>query len=166
MLLSRRDEKNIFFSKTALPYSLESKADFTKFKEAIPFDAVVYWEGNGAVYTWFLLNRSNYISETQTAGTVFNKGTAFEGARRAQHVSSISERDAVSSANWLKGINGWDVPTIVTKPNLMKVCNDPILKFVVLSEPVPQLAYVTYASTPNSSKTYYLYKCAAVLKTN
>jgi hypothetical protein len=58
-------------------------------RDAIPRAAQVLWAGQSADSVWFLLNRPNYLSVTQTTGMLFSRPMALESARRARAIRQI-----------------------------------------------------------------------------
>ena len=136
-----------------------------QFRHAIPPQAVVYWEGVDVSYAWFLLERPSYLSREQTAGSIFSKETTYEGNRRALHVQPLSMRDTLKSTTWkLERDDELKVFTspVATQRQVADLCQDPVLGFVVLSNPVEQLAYVAKWDVASVDKQYYLYDCRSV----
>jgi hypothetical protein len=123
---------------------------------SIPETATVYWV-EAPDKTWFWLQRANYLSFSQTAGSVFSRGTAIEALRRARYVSACSLRDASQS---------WDarlVPDPAGSTSVAAVrqaCRDPLLDYVIAqSRPAPGLVYFLDRAT---GLGYGLYDCRAV----
>lgn len=119
----------------------------------LPNNAIVYWvdEPDKA---WFWLGRANYLSFSQTAGSVFSHGTAVEALRRAGYARPASLRDA--NQNWdehLKQIP----PGLIRKAAIEKVCRDPILDYVI-GRSLP-LASRMYFKDPATGWGYGLYDC-------
>lgn len=122
----------------------------------VPNSATVYWveEPDKA---WFWLGRANYLSFSQTAGSVFSRGTAIEALRRAPYVSAASLRDA--NQIWVE--RQQTVPAgFISQFAVWQACRDPILDYVIArSHPGSGLAYFT---DPATGWGYGLYDCHAV----
>ena len=64
--------------------AMESSADRPdRFGIALPTNAQVYWDSEWLLGPWLILTRPSYFSGLQLAGQSFNRGTTFEGLRRA-----------------------------------------------------------------------------------
>jgi hypothetical protein len=122
----------------------------------VPNSATVYWveEPDKA---WFWLGRANYLSFSQTAGSVFSQGTAIEAIRRAPYVSAASLRDA--NQTWVE--RQQTVPAgFISQSAMRQACRDPILDYVIArSHPGSGLAYFT---DPATGWGYGLYDCHTV----
>lgn len=133
--------------------SPERQAAIAPIAARVPKNATVYWveEPDKA---WFWLGRANYLSFSQTAGSVFSRGTAVEALRRAAYARPASLRDANQ---------GWDerfkpVPSgLISKAAVEKACRDPILDYVIArSQPG---AGTVYFKDPATGWWYELYDC-------
>lgn len=119
----------------------------------VPQNATVYWveESDKA---WFWLGRANYLSFSQTAGSVFSGGTAIEAIRRAPFVRAASLRDASQSWSERPSISP---AGLLNKVAVRQACRDPILDYVIgRSEPGPDLLYFR---DPETGWGYGLHNC-------
>lgn len=124
-------------------------------------DAIVYWveEPDKA---WFWLGRANYLSFSQTAGSVFSRPTAVEALRRASFTKPLSWKDSTPT---------WDDPlaTQTTLPfsklALQHVCSDPILDYVI-AKSQPEIKGTSFTD-PHTGTEYTLSDCreARLVKT-
>jgi hypothetical protein len=134
------------------------------FLPLIPPQAVVYWE-NDVRDTWFLLQRSSYVSNAQLAGLAFNRGTALEGARRLKRLERLGMPDAVreydAQSAKLK-IAALPQPGL---EGLRYVCADPVLDFVVLVHRF-KAGIVAQVRDTASGRDYFLYDCALLRNYN
>ena len=128
------------------------------FQPLIPAKALVYWE-NDVRASWFLLQRSSYISTPQLAGAAFNRGTALEGARRLQRLRQLGVQDAVRDADDEKAKLAMAQLPKPSHAGLVHVCSDPQLDFVVLAQDLGA-GSVARIDDPQFSHSYYLYDCA------
>ncbi len=128
----------------------------------IPIDAVVYWEGN-LIDPWFWLQRAQYISLAQMAGTIFDERTAIEGMRRMNRMRFAGFPDA----NWDDSkINEYTSHIhLHSLPAAAYICADPILHTLILRYPVAGLASEYAFVDPNTGDQYYVYPCSAILAT-
>jgi len=121
----------------------------------VPMAATVYWMQD-PVKAWFWLGRANYLSFSQSAGSVFSRGTAVEAKRRAEYVRHASRYDA--NQTWedrASGASFW-----ITGPALQQVCRDPILDFVI--GPSRPGAGRVYFKDPHTGWGYALYDCREI----
>ena len=133
--------------------------EFAEFRRIIPENSIVYWEDNNALNVWLLLERSSYISETQTAGIVFNRQTALEALRRAENIRPLSMRDYASTMDRKWGEKPLVQPE-VNQYDLIKVCQDPLLGFVVFKGPIDGAIEVASHKDTQTGQRYYLYDCS------
>jgi hypothetical protein len=142
------------------PDSVVREQIITPLRQRIPSDAVVYWEGK-IVDPWFWLQRSQYITITQLAGTIFDERTAIEGMRRMQRMKTAGFPD-----------NSWDNKTVsenslYIQPHTLSasayVCADPIVHTLILRYPVAGLPSEYAFVDPNDGYHYYAYACVAIL---
>lgn len=119
----------------------------------VPEGATVYWvdEPDKA---WFWLGRANYVSFSQTAGTVFSRGTAIEARRRAAYARAASLSDASQTWDDRRSI----APAqYVSSAAVRQACRDPVLDYVIgRSGPI---ANGIYFLDPATSRGYRLYDC-------
>ncbi len=141
------------------PRPIESADEFAEFRQFIPKNSTVYWEGSGAMYVWLLLNRPSYLSGIQTAGIIFNKQTALEGFRRAKNVWPLSQEDSrfFLLANPNAELARKKSP--VDRNDLAAVCQDPILDFVVYSKPILDARPVAVRKEQATQRLFFLYDC-------
>ena len=142
----------------SFPRPLSNSEEFAGFRRVIPENSLVYWEDNNAMNVWFLLARSSYISETQVAGIVFNRQTALEALRRTENIRPVSMRDYAITMAWRGGEKSWVQPK-VNKYDLIKVCHDPLLGFVVFKSPIDGAIEVANHKDTQTGSRYYLYGC-------
>lgn len=122
----------------------------------VPEGATVYWVEEPEK-AWFWLGRANYLSFSQTAGSVFSRGTPVEALRRAAYAKPASLADANQS---------WDerVKTVsagvLSKAAVQKVCRDPLLDYVV-TRSQPEDGSVNFKD-PLTGWSYGLHDCAAL----
>lgn len=141
------------------PRPLANVEEFAEFRRLIPENSIVYWEDNNALNVWLLLKRSSYISEIQTAGIVFNRQTALEALRRTENIRPLSMRDYASTMEWKGGQKPLTQPK-VNKFDLIKVCQDPLLGFVVFNSPINGAIEVASHKDTQTGQRFYLYKCS------
>lgn len=136
--------------------SPERYAAIAPIAEHVPKNATVYWvdEPDKA---WFWLGRANYLSFSQTAGSVFSRGTAIEALRRAPYVSAASLIDA----NQIWDERMQTPPSELTPQSAVRqACRDPILDYVIArSQPKSGLVYFR---DPATGWGYGLYDCRAL----
>jgi hypothetical protein len=119
----------------------------------VPEHATVYWvdEPDKA---WFWLGRSNYLSFSQTAGSIFSRGAAIEAWRRAPYVRPASQRDSTQS--WIDR-NRARSPRFLSESVVAHVCGDPILDYVI-GRSRPEAGTVHFKD-PQTGLGYGLYDC-------
>lgn len=140
-------------------------------------DEVVYWQGgDGAVVSWFGLNRKSYVSLAQGAGIVFARETAVEYARRARLIAPFDSRIGTES----NALNIED-ETMPNVDDLLALCRSEMgPDVVVLVDPleqVPDFEWKAPLKSPRYSvettktgkrlktrfvDTYYFYKCDGI----
>ena len=116
--------------------------EFADWRRAIPPSSTVY-VANGhdaASFAWFTLQRPNYLSLDQSAGVIFSRATALEVRRRSQVLlplmdedwkllaRNVSSRSAAGSAPLRR--------SPLTAENLVSLCRDPQLGFLIAREDV------------------------------
>ena len=113
---------------------------------AIP---VVYWPTD-AVHVWFGLPARSFYSWEQTVGSLFNRRTAFEGLRRLLLVrpfeiarireTGILNRDGTRLLAVCRSDLNEPAPT---REDLIALCREKTLDYVVLRQPFEDLAVAT-----------------------
>lgn len=122
----------------------------------VPKNATVYWVDEPEK-AWFWLGRANYLSFSQTAGSVFSRGTGVEALRRAAYARPVNVRDA--NQDWDERFKQV-VPGLISKAAVEKACRDPILDYVIArSQPG---AGTVYFKDPATDAGYGLYDCSAL----
>jgi hypothetical protein len=91
-------------------------------------------------FVWFTLDRPNYLTLNQSSGVVFSRATALEVRRRSEVLLPLMDPDweILSSLRALSGSRLRNEATTrpLTAKNLMQVCADPQLGFVIAQEKV------------------------------
>lgn len=123
--------------------SAQHTAEFTDWRGDIPATASVFLADryDTGAFVWFALERPNYLSIDQSAGVVFSRATALEIRRRSDVVLPLMDRDweletyrrRLRSAP--KGVEPSRYRPL-TAANLVSVCGDPLLGFVIAHESV------------------------------
>lgn len=121
----------------------------------VPVGATVYWMEDH-VKAWFWLGRANYLSFSQTAGSVFSRGTAVEAKRRAAYAAEVSLQD--SNQTWAGRLVG--ARFRVSEPALRQVCSDPVLDFVIANSGPKDGGL--YFKDPLTGRGYALHDCREV----
>ena len=120
--------------------TLASAADIREFadwKNAIPPTSTVLVAPARDVgaFVWFTLGRPNYLALDQSAGVVFSRATALEIRRRSEILVPLMEPDwkILTSLKALSGRGRKNAATTrpLTHENLIQVCADPQLGFVI-----------------------------------
>lgn len=143
----------------AFPMSEQGRRDAkATFQPLIAPQATVYWE-NDVRNTWFLLERSSYVSNVQLAGVAFNRGTALEGARRLQRLEHLGVPDAVREYDARAAKTKMAALPEPSLAGLRYVCQDPALDFAVLVQGF-RAGIVAQVHDAEAARTYYLYDCA------
>jgi hypothetical protein len=131
-------------------FSSEDHSGFARWRERIPAEAEVLWpdEPQGS---WFLLQRRNYLSQTQLAGIVFSGELAREARRRAVALGGFADPDS-----WFGKQCSSEAECLTGSPD--QACAATGLDFVVLE---------TEAGNPSARNEWpgpgqwaYLYDCA------
>lgn len=141
------------------PRLSQSIDEFAEFKRLIPKSSTVYWEGNGAMYVWLILNKRSYVSDIQTAGVVFSEQNALEGLRRAKQVWPLSKQDSLIflQANPQAELKRKHSP--VDFNDLKLVCQDSILNFVVYPTSIFGARPLAIHKEQATGRVFYLYDC-------
>ncbi len=143
----------------SFPRPLANVEEFAEFRRLIPENSIVYWEDDNALNAWLLLKRSSYISKTQTAGIVFNRQMALEALRRTENIRPLSMRDYKTTMDRKGGDKPFAQPK-VNKYDLIKVCQDPLLGFVIFNSPINGAIEVASHKDTQTGQRFYLYKCS------
>ncbi len=144
----------------SLPTTPVRQRVIASLQRLVPENAVVYWE-HGVHYSWYWLQRSNYISQNQLAGSIFDSRISVEAIRRMTRLQHAGFPDSV----W--DIRGEPKNMLLIQPHPLAdaayVCADPVLHTLILRYPIPGLASEYPFSDPNTGYHYYAYACRAVL---
>jgi hypothetical protein len=121
--------------------SAEQIAEFSDWRRSMAPDDTVFVvpAHNSAAFAWFTLQRPSYLTVDQSAGVVFSRATALEVRRRSDVLSPLmapdwkllSERASIGSAIAAAGKRK---APVFTRDNLIRICSDPKLRFVVARE--------------------------------
>ena len=142
----------------------QSDAEFVA--SVLPDDPAltVHWPHPLPSTVWFKLRKNCFFSWQQTAGSMFNRETACEAARRAKLVAQL-DLGTHTALQWgvrdreleslikLYGVNSLEVA--LEGKDLIRVCQDPEVDFVVSRLGVNNL----YRAT---NGRWFVYDCAAV----
>jgi hypothetical protein len=149
------DHQTININNTAETFydSPARQAAIAPIKDIVPQNTTVYWIEDPEK-AWFWLQRANYVSFQQAAGSIFNRDTAIELIRRTQHIAQASDIDAR---------NIWDSrPTTkdkqLTAPILQQLCQDKIIDYVIAKNYQADIK-VLYFNDPDTKQRYGLYAC-------
>ena len=143
-------------------------SEFAEWRKAIPPMTNVYVARahNSATFAWFTLDRPSYLSVDQSAGVVFSRTAAMEVKRRSQVLLPLSDPNwrllSGTSFEPASGNHSVHPPSRpLTKGNLVRICRDPLLGFVVAKENVGFDSLVHKAV--GNWKNWHLYDCGHVL---
>jgi len=103
-----------------------------------------------------MLGTSSYADPTQAVGIIFSKDTAMKYFQRTKRLESLGFHDL-----WHREASENDT---IPKPafhDLVHVCSDPELDYVVLDFKYPYGAVDSYYDE-HSKKKYFLYDCEVV----
>jgi hypothetical protein len=123
-----------------------------------------------ASFTWFTLERPNYLSVDQSAGVVFSRATSLEVRRRSEVLLPLGELDwkILTSITQKKSTESKAASTAASTSTvtplsikiLVSVCSDPELGFVIAKENV---GFDPLQHTHSGSfKNWNLYDCRRV----
>lgn len=126
-------------------------------KRIIPKSSTIYWV-NSPRKSWFWLQRANYVSFDQGAGSVFNKENTIELMRRAAHVKNISDLDSEKSWAIYSKYKKPDHPKILTRLDFEHLCSDPILNFIITENYESNLQLITFQDPLKKTK-FGIYDC-------
>lgn len=127
------------------PRTLASSADIHEFADwanVIPPASTVLVAPSHDVgaFVWFTLERPNYLTLDQSAGVVFSRSTALEIQRRSELLLPLRDPDwKILTRSRTESGSGRKHQTIarpLTRENLIQVCADPQLGFVISPEKV------------------------------
>jgi len=117
--------------------------EFAHWRERIPPTANVYLYngGDSPLFAWFTLGRPNYLSVDQSAGVVFSRTTALEIERRAEVLRPLASPDwqLLTKIRQRAGAKPGGKPTPLkplTRKDLVDVCKDPELGFVIARQDI------------------------------
>jgi hypothetical protein len=141
------------------------------FQRFIPPQSQVYWdhEVQGA---WFLLRRASYFSVNQGGGVLFNRQTALEFSRRADHFAVFeAQRTTCQMLNELNGGKPQAIddcyPTVEIVEELCQ--EEPALDYLVFGRDLGRGVLADWAppvTAGTPSAHYWLHACAAFRKPN
>ena len=121
--------------------STVESAEFTDWVQAIaPGSNVLVADArNSGSFVWFTLGRPNYLTLSQSAGVVFSRATAVEVRRRSEVLLPImkpSWQVLTNNAEIRAAKDPASVSTfhVLTAQNLVRLCADPQLGFVISRE--------------------------------
>lgn len=119
------------------------RGEFDDWKRIIPEDQSVVLANQDAssLFVWFVLGRTNYLSESQSAGVVFSRDTALEVKRRSDRLTQLIEPNwkiQSAIAQYEKDPKKYKLPAVhpLTPTILVSVCADPKLGFLIAKEDV------------------------------
>ena len=147
--------------------SADQIAEFSDWRRSIAPDDTVFVvpAHNSAAFAWFTLERPSYLTVDQSAGVVFSRATALEVRRRSDVLSPLMGPDwklLSEKASSLPGggTAGKKRARVFTRENLIGICSDPKLRFVVARE---YLGFdpITHTHVGNW-KDWNLYDCRRV----
>lgn len=145
---------------------VERSPDYADWKRAIPPTANVYVaDGHDApLFTWYTLDRPNYLSGSQSAGVVFSRRTALEVRRRAHNLRPLMSRDWRFLKWYRVAIEKESRKFVSGKPMtvslLAAICQDPALGFVVARQNVGFDPIVHRG--PGAYRNWNLYDCGRI----
>jgi hypothetical protein len=137
--------------------------DFSDWRRAIPPNANVFVvpARNSAAFSWFTLERPSYLTVDQSSGVVFSRATALEVRRRSQVLLPLMKPDWEILSNMAKHDRAAKSSiSVLTREQLISLCHDPELDFVVATESV---GFEPMRHTqPDQWKNWNLYDCSRV----
>ena len=139
--------------------------EFTGWETAIPPTATVLVAPprDAGAFVWFTLARPNYLALDQSSGVVFSRSTSLEVRRRSQVLLPLMDPDWKIRTELAKS-DGGRKKEAATRPltpkNLIAVCADPQLGFVISPETVgfDPLRH----ERPGTWKNWNLYDCRKI----
>lgn len=147
------------FQESAETYydSRERQQAVIEIKKLIPESSTVYWI-NAPRKAWFWLQRANYVSFDQAAGSVFSRATTMELLRRAEHVKNVSDLDSEKSWAVHAKYQRPAVPKSLKKTDFDQLCSDPKLNFVIAEHYDINLHLISFQDPIKKSK-FGVYPC-------
>ena len=146
-------------------HALNAHADTPDlFGQAIPEDALVYWDNVGLLGTWSVLRRADYYDPQQLSGLVFNKGTVDDAKARITRMDLLmTESSACQQAMADKDTGS---ACRISDAGMQRACAPGTLPkpdYLVLPYRQAQRALGSWtmedASTRQPIATYWLYRC-------
>lgn len=144
----QRSERARYYEQAALHDPIPS------FTRAIPANAVVYWEDDVKM-AWLALGRANYASLPQSVGRVFSRPTAIEAKRRMDRLAALRVMDGIFD---FEARNASSRVHLAKFEDLLYVCRDPVLDFVVLTSDFKKSSVERYYDKM-ADRHFYLYDC-------
>jgi hypothetical protein len=140
--------------------------EFADWRNAIPPSSTVLVAPARDVgaFVWFTLGRPNYLALDQSAGVVFSRATALEVRRRSENLLPLMDPNwkIMSGLKAASGRGHKNAATTrpLTRENLIRVCADPQLGFVISRgnvgfDPMPH-------EHAGDWRDWYLYDCRKV----
>ena len=124
------------------------------FNNKIPVDSVVYWQ-DSVKSTWLTLGRSSYASFNQGAAIPFSRILSIKLDDRLKYLQVLGVKDILSRKERSRADG---TPGRPTEKELLHVCHDPELDFVVLSSKFSAGLIDEYYDKEKDD-FYYLYDC-------
>jgi hypothetical protein len=138
----------------------DRQAAIAPVKAAIPDRSLVYWE-NGVDQAWLLLNRSNFSSATQTAGSVFSRKNALLLAYRTSLLKQTGFKD--NTQIWKDKNRTYEDKLKTLKDGALEtLCGDSNLDFVITRKTTNSLPILNFLD-PGKGKRYNLYSCKRLI---
>jgi hypothetical protein len=128
------------FAQLNLPGSDAEIREFEDWRAAIPATRSVFVADgkNSGLFVWFTLERTNYLTLSQSAGVVFSRATALEVERRAQVLLPVVDPSwKIYTGMMTDRARKGGAPLAfrrLTTQTLIDVCSDPELGFVIAEE--------------------------------
>jgi len=130
--------------------------------------AQVFWS-NETLAPWLVLHRANYFSTAQTAGVLFNRGTAAEVMRRGVVINQLNQgvdacKDTINSDT---ESTSCDLQKLTLK-NFCKAAQ-PDVQYVILDFIASEKyagSWAVGANYQGRDLNYYLYRCSDIISDN
>jgi len=126
-------------------------------RKIIPEASTVYWV-NSPRKTWFWLQRANYVSFDQAAGTVFSRATTMEIMRRVEYVKNIGDIDSIKDWSTYLRYKKPSVPKKLKQADFDHLCSDTLINFVITEYYDEALKLVTFQDPIKQTK-FGVYDC-------
>lgn len=136
----------------ARPYSGANVEKFAAWRDAIPWDAEVFW-WDGLREVWFLLERRSYLTSSQGGGVVFSPELSAELRRRADNTSAFIDPGYFFN----EPASSRSRPRPLTAEILQSLCRDPELGFVVARQDAGAIS--APVDWPEKGEPVYLHDC-------